>query len=140
MTEIKDQVLAFIGPDESCASEALVAAAWNIPLISYKCIDQKLSNKTIYPTFARTLPPSSKISKSIISLLKYFNWNTIVLIVSGNPTNKQVQESLIKLANEHHIQINLKYHLPDHYLSRYQQILEKIIDDSNERTRSKKNQ
>lgn len=35
MTEIKDQVLAFIGPDESCASEALVAAAWNIPLISY---------------------------------------------------------------------------------------------------------
>lgn len=35
MTEIKDEVLAFIGPDESCASEALVAAAWNIPLISY---------------------------------------------------------------------------------------------------------
>lgn len=37
MTELKDRVHAFIGPDESCASEALVAAAWNIPIVSYVC-------------------------------------------------------------------------------------------------------
>lgn len=90
-----DSVHAFVGPDESCANEALVAAAWNIPIISYvrkchakiivkllvwnvqKCIDQNLSNKTRFPTFARTLPPSSKISKSVISLLKYFKWNKV---------------------------------------------------------------
>ncbi len=35
MTEMKDKVAAFVGPDESCASEALVAAAWNKALISY---------------------------------------------------------------------------------------------------------
>ncbi|OTF83667.1 atrial natriuretic peptide receptor-like protein [Euroglyphus maynei] len=80
MTQLKDRVHAFIGPDESCACEALVASAWNIPIVSYKCIDQNLSNKTIYPTFARTLPPSSKISKSVISLLKHFEWNKVLYL------------------------------------------------------------
>lgn len=36
MTEMRDNnVVAFIGPDETCTSEALVAAAWNLPMISY---------------------------------------------------------------------------------------------------------
>lgn len=36
MTEMRDNgSLAFIGPDDSCSSEALVAAAWNLPMISY---------------------------------------------------------------------------------------------------------
>ena len=32
---IKEDVVAFIGPDESCLYEALVASAWNLPMISY---------------------------------------------------------------------------------------------------------
>lgn len=32
---IKEDVIAFIGPDESCLYEALVASAWNLPMISY---------------------------------------------------------------------------------------------------------
>lgn len=36
MTEMRDNgVVAFIGPDASCLPEALVAAAWNLPMISY---------------------------------------------------------------------------------------------------------
>lgn len=37
MTDLmmKERVIAFIGPDESCLHEALVAAAWNLPMISY---------------------------------------------------------------------------------------------------------
>lgn len=37
MTElmIKEGVIAFIGPDETCLHGALVASAWNLPLISY---------------------------------------------------------------------------------------------------------
>lgn len=36
MTQLKDEgVLAFIGPDETCKNEAFVAAAWNIPMISF---------------------------------------------------------------------------------------------------------
>lgn len=32
---IKEGVVAFVGPDESCLYEALVASAWNLPMISY---------------------------------------------------------------------------------------------------------
>lgn len=36
MTEMRNSgVMAFIGPDVFCKIEALVAAAWNLPLISY---------------------------------------------------------------------------------------------------------
>lgn len=36
MTEMRDSgVTAFIGPDHSCASEALVAAAWCLPMIAF---------------------------------------------------------------------------------------------------------
>lgn len=37
MTEMRDRgTIGFIGgPEDECVSEALVAAAWNIPMISY---------------------------------------------------------------------------------------------------------
>ncbi|OQR74544.1 guanylate cyclase 32E-like [Tropilaelaps mercedesae] len=36
MTDLRNQsVKAFIGPDESCYAEALVADAWNLPMITY---------------------------------------------------------------------------------------------------------
>lgn len=36
MTEMRDQgVLAFIGSGYTCKSEALVAAAWNMPMIAF---------------------------------------------------------------------------------------------------------
>ncbi|KAI1301287.1 Guanylate cyclase 32E [Halotydeus destructor] len=39
MTRMREQgAIAFIGLDNSCASEALVAAAWNYPLITYICL------------------------------------------------------------------------------------------------------
>lgn len=43
MTELREKkVKAFIGPDESCTTEALLASAWNTPMLSfvsafYKC-------------------------------------------------------------------------------------------------------
>lgn len=36
MTEMRERgVAVFIGPDRRCTTEAMVAAAWNIPMISY---------------------------------------------------------------------------------------------------------
>ena len=36
MTEMRDDgAVAFIGPDLNCTNEALVAAAWNLPMIAY---------------------------------------------------------------------------------------------------------
>jgi len=36
MTEMRDiGAIAFIGPDDTCFPEGLVASAWNLPMISY---------------------------------------------------------------------------------------------------------
>ncbi|KAJ9578502.1 hypothetical protein L9F63_005231, partial [Diploptera punctata] len=81
MTEMRDNgTVAFIGPDDTCRSEALVAAAWNLPMISYKCADIHVSDKRVYYTFARTLPPSSKVSKSVVALLLHFKWTKLSLL------------------------------------------------------------
>lgn len=43
MTQMRDNgTIAFIGPDDTCRSEALVAAAWNLPMIAYVSNPYKL--------------------------------------------------------------------------------------------------
>ncbi|XP_022249346.1 guanylate cyclase 32E-like [Limulus polyphemus] len=139
MTRMRDDgAVAFIGPDESCVSEALVAAAWNYPMITYKCSDRKVSNKNIYTTFARTLPPSSKVSKYVISLLKHFKWNKVVLVVSENHWYKQAEEALAVLAKDSDIEVTKTYFIPNFYISgSHEKDIKKIIDESFMITRSK---
>ena len=49
-----------------------------------KCSDSLLSNKTQFPTFARTMQPSNRIAKSIVSVLRHFKWNRVVVIAGEN--------------------------------------------------------
>ena len=36
MTRLRDEnISAFIGPDESCRREAMIASAWNLPMVAY---------------------------------------------------------------------------------------------------------
>ena len=46
-----------------------------------QCSDSALSNKTEFPTFARTMQPSNRIAKSIVSVLNHFQWNRVVSLV-----------------------------------------------------------
>ncbi|KAK6625291.1 Receptor-type guanylate cyclase Gyc76C [Polyplax serrata] len=70
-------VSAFFGPEHSCLVEAIVAQSRNIPMISYKCLDDAASS---VPTFARTEPQNHQVTKSIISLLKYYSWRKFSVI------------------------------------------------------------
>lgn len=42
---------AFIGPEIHCRTEATMAAAQNLPLISFKCMDEKVSDKAKFVSF-----------------------------------------------------------------------------------------
>ncbi|PNF22648.1 hypothetical protein B7P43_G07108 [Cryptotermes secundus] len=70
-------VAAYIGPQETCVTEARMAAAFNLPMISYFCMDYQTSDKSRYPTFARTRPPDTQISKSVVSVLLNFQWTQV---------------------------------------------------------------
>ncbi|XP_017480549.1 PREDICTED: speract receptor-like [Rhagoletis zephyria] len=79
------QVAGYIGPQETCVHEGRMAAAFNLPMISYYCIHRDTSNKQDFPTFARTRPPDTQISKSVVSLLLAFNWTQVSFLYLDSP-------------------------------------------------------
>ncbi|XP_015596279.1 guanylate cyclase 32E isoform X2 [Cephus cinctus] len=132
MTEMRDSgAVAFIGPDDSCRAEALVAAAWNLPLISYKCEDPEVSDRKVYYTFARTLPPTSKVSKSVVALLKSFGWTKVVVVcVTRRAWSEQLKEFLTK----HNILVTDTYTVND-YIPIFESKLDDIVTATYFRTR-----
>nr|XP_006817694.1 PREDICTED: guanylate cyclase 32E-like [Saccoglossus kowalevskii] len=59
-----------------------------------RCAEYEVSDKEIYPTFARTYPPDSQISKSVVALLKYFDWDHVTLVTSEDTQWMAVSHSL----------------------------------------------
>jgi hypothetical protein len=45
-----------------------------VPSVLQFCMDYETSDKSRYPTFARTRPPDTQISKSVVSVLLNFQW------------------------------------------------------------------
>lgn len=45
MSHWKQGAKVFIGPEMNCRTEATMAAAQNLPIISHKCKDQTVSDK-----------------------------------------------------------------------------------------------
>ncbi|XP_074036399.1 guanylate cyclase 32E isoform X2 [Leptinotarsa decemlineata] len=78
-------VSVYVGPQETCEHEAFMAAAFNVPMISYFCTHSATSDKSKFPTFARTRPPDTQISKSVASVLTTFNWTHVVLLYLNSP-------------------------------------------------------
>jgi len=47
-------------------------------LVCYQyCTDHQTSDKRLFATFARTRPPDTHISKSVVAVLRAFNWTTV---------------------------------------------------------------
>ncbi|XP_011864195.1 PREDICTED: guanylate cyclase 32E [Vollenhovia emeryi] len=76
----KKNISAYIGPQETCIHEGRMAAAFNIPMISYFCTHNETSNKKEFPTFVRTRPPDTQIVKSVVAVLLTFNWTKVTFL------------------------------------------------------------
>ncbi|XP_051156964.1 receptor-type guanylate cyclase Gyc76C-like [Leptopilina boulardi] len=98
---ICDGVAAFFGPEGSCYVEATVSQSRNIPMISYKCSDDKAS---AINTFARTEPPDTQVTKSVIALLLHYDWNKFTIIAEKEWST--VAKSLEQQAKKHNFTIN----------------------------------
>lgn len=99
-------VYAFLGPEIYCGVAARLSAAWNIPMISYKCANHEVSNKTLYPTFARTFPPANQVTKFIVSLLLAHNWRQFSLVVGSSTRLMEIKAKLIHLCEQFNLTIN----------------------------------
>ncbi|CAB3253926.1 unnamed protein product [Arctia plantaginis] len=138
MTQMRDLgVVAFFGPDGTCHTEAKLAAAWNLPLISHKCAGAHGSEKGsgLGATFARTLPPAFKASKSVIALLKAFSWNKFAIIAGDEQTAAGQQMDAIKeLAQTNGMVITAEHRFAD-YIPLHISEMERIVDQTYDKTR-----
>lgn len=64
-------------------------------ILLQKCSDTRVSDKRVFYTFARTLPPSSKVSKSVVALLRAFDWHRFVVVSGEHPASgREVKEAI----------------------------------------------
>uniref|UniRef100_A0A1S4H063 Guanylate cyclase n=1 Tax=Anopheles gambiae TaxID=7165 RepID=A0A1S4H063_ANOGA len=136
MTEMRDNgIVVFIGPDETCTSEALVASAWNLPMISYKCADIAVSDKTVYSSFARTLPPATKVSKSVAALLLANNWHCFSIVASKHPAwSMEIAHAIELQAELNNLTVN-HFRIYSDYIPSKIYELQEIVDNTYRNTR-----
>ncbi|XP_049868984.1 guanylate cyclase 32E-like [Pectinophora gossypiella] len=138
MTQMRDLgVVAFFGPDGTCHTEAKLAAAWNLPLISHKCTGARGSRDTagLGATFARTLPPAYKVSKSVVALLKAFSWTKFAIVAGDEMTAAGQQMDAIKdLAQTNGMIVTAEHRFTD-YLPRKISEMELIVEQTYDKTR-----
>jgi Receptor family ligand binding region len=98
-------VAGYIGPQETCNHEGRMAAAFNLPMISYFCTHHETSNKKYFPTFGRTRPPETQISKSVVSLLSYFNWTQVSFFYLNDNEFIPVADTILAALKENGLQL-----------------------------------
>uniref|UniRef100_A0A914WYR8 Receptor ligand binding region domain-containing protein n=1 Tax=Plectus sambesii TaxID=2011161 RepID=A0A914WYR8_9BILA len=95
MKHWKEGAKVFIGPETNCRTEATMAAAQNLPIISYKCKDHKQeSDKDLYKTFARTIPATTEIIKAFFALLKQMNWRKFTLVFVNDASGGELHSAI----------------------------------------------
>ncbi|XP_041362491.1 guanylate cyclase 32E-like [Gigantopelta aegis] len=102
----KKGAIAFFGPEDYCETEARVAASWNLPIIAYKCNDPIVSDKHIFPTFARTQPPSTHSAKSVIALMEHYGWKKFSIVVEKMDLKIRAAKNLKHLAEGRNMTVN----------------------------------
>ena len=58
------------------------------------CVDQELSEKKKYPTFARTEPIGCQLTLALRELLKHFKWKKFGLMVEQSPIYVKIHKEL----------------------------------------------
>lgn len=117
----KQEIYGYIGPQETCNHEGRMAAAFNLPMISYFCTNYETSNKRDFPTFARTRPPDTQIAKSVVSLLVAYNWTQVTFfhVDHDNSEITPIAKTVIKTLTLAGIKINAVKTWNDDYFHGY---------------------
>ncbi|XP_055934070.1 guanylate cyclase 32E-like [Argiope bruennichi] len=84
-----------------------MASGFNLPMISYFCANPEVSDVKLFPTFARTRPSNTLISRSVASLLLTFGWMKVSFLYSIDPdsTFKEISRTIVSALDDVGIQI-----------------------------------
>ncbi|XP_071484479.1 speract receptor-like [Diadema antillarum] len=86
--------VGIIGPGCGCTYEGRLASALNMPMVDYGCDEIPVSDKSVYPTFLRTLPPSSQVVDALLLTLNMYEWDQVSVVVKNITKYKNVFKAL----------------------------------------------
>lgn len=79
------QIYVFYMYGEMCLLTSFSLGDLLLFLLQY-CTSSAVSNKQLYPTFARTIPADGSLGPSVVAILDYFNWNQVGLMSEEKQT------------------------------------------------------
>jgi ABC-type branched-subunit amino acid transport system substrate-binding protein len=139
---MRENLHAFIGPgcDTICESAGMLAAEWNVPMISWGCASSHLSNKDDYPTFARTLGPWTKVSNMLLRIMQYYSWKRLSIVASTEVVWQLTAHDIKVFLEEHGLNVK-EFHSFDpgheHISGREKANHLEILEDVKVKSRSK---
>lgn len=135
--QLSQGVSAFIGPGCTCNTSARMAASFNKTMISYMCSNPEVSYKQLYPTFIRTFAIDTKLTPSLLSLLKHFNWKRVAIIYENVTKWIEMKNNMVKRLRAKGITVALELlthpsarYMPENHTDHYRSILRKIKQEA----------
>ncbi|KAM9318697.1 extracellular calcium-sensing receptor-like [Pholidichthys leucotaenia] len=91
------QVLAVLGHSSSGVSEDIniILSSFSVPQVSHLSTCACLSDKSLYPTFFRTVPSDHFQIAGLVQLMKYFDWQWFGIIYAVGPYAEEGTADLI---------------------------------------------
>ncbi|XP_041371526.1 atrial natriuretic peptide receptor 3-like [Gigantopelta aegis] len=82
MRNASNAIHAVIGPscDNVCESVGLLASRWRIPVISFGCWSDELTNREDYGTLVRTTGSFNEIGVFFMSIMQVYRWKRVTLV------------------------------------------------------------
>eukprot|EP00794_Sanderia_malayensis_P016937 gene16937-18644_t len=110
-TNSKPNIHAIIGPacSDGCKAVGYLANHWNIPIVSYGCGSEQLSDKELFPTFVRTVGVYSKSGDIFVRLMNLYKWDRIAILTPTsaiwtsitNGVRREVEKNGLKVGYYH---------------------------------------
>ncbi|XP_061590994.1 taste receptor type 1 member 1 [Cololabis saira] len=92
------KLIAMVGPFTS--TQALTVAPFFmsdlIPMVNYGSSSSVFSNKVKFPSFLRTVHPSSDLIEVMVAIVQHFNWKWVAFIISDDDYGKDGLELFVK--------------------------------------------
>ncbi|PVD38413.1 hypothetical protein C0Q70_01028 [Pomacea canaliculata] len=83
------------------------------------CTETEVSDKSLYPTFARTKPTDSQVSKSVVSLLRMFKWTKVTFIHSNTTDGNHTADDIYSTLVDHGFKVLFRKKYPGPYFHKH---------------------
>ncbi|EDO35545.1 predicted protein [Nematostella vectensis] len=121
------------GTTDPPISVSYACGFYRIPVIGISARESIFSDKTIHESFLRTIPPYSDQADVWLRLLKYFEWNKVILLTSNDQDSRAIITRFSTLAEKSDIKIEKTVMFPSgsenvtSYLQQLQKTQSRVI-------------